>query len=1425
MSNEVKRFFKSIDFNINEFNNAEVEKVYLNQSTDSFKVHLNVDEVVNKDMVDKLKDCSQNGIDGKFCEVVINYKNINLEDIKQYVDIYIDKLVKNKPSLCILKEYKIELNDKELIIVINMNLLKNDLKLIEKNIKKYLKNYHLGNYNVIIKEVVVQKELKETINSNNNIDYKLEESNHVFGQLKEANITKISNIYGETRNVLIEAYVFNIDKREAKGKKATAYILNLMISDKSDSYLSKLVLFQEEIFNNVVNKIKLNSWYKFFGNVVFDSYLKELVLEIKGIEKSDYKDEFIADNAKEKRIELHAHTMMSAMDSVIDPEGLLKHVSNLGHKAVAITDHNVTQAFPTLFNSNKWKYNDLKVIYGIEMNVVDTDNKLIYNFQNHNFVDQEFIAFDVETTGLNSGKDSLIEIGAVKFKNGEIIDSFSELISYDGKLPEIIIKITNITDEMLKGKDSEENVLRRFIDFIKDAPLVAHNAGFDKSFIDEAYKKYNLGEFKNTIIDTMSLSRVLYPEWRNHRLTTLVTNLDVPWDEEKHHRADYDSEGTALAFHKMISSLERENITDLKSLNNMVNYDDLIKFAYPFHISILVKNNKGLKNLFKIVSIANTKYLFKGSDPKIPRDELSLLKDGLLFGSGCVNGEIFAEGINKDDNELREMMAFYDYIEVYPTNVVTHLIGHDKLFKSVLEYQGYVKRLINVAKMADKIVVATGDVHNLTKDDLIYRKIIINQKTLGKLHPLNRKNIEIPNQYFLTTEEMLEDFSYLSEDLRSEIVVKNTNLIADMIEQVEVIKKDLYTPKMDNSDSIVKNMVFENAKNMYGEKLPKLIEERLNQELEGIIGGGYDVVYLISEKLVKKSNDDGYFVGSRGSVGSSLVATMMHITEVNPLPPHYVCSKCRSSLFNDDEGPLNEKYLSGFDMPDKTCSCGEIYKKNGHDLPFATFLGFKAEKVPDIDLNFSGDYQSKAHEYVKELFGDKNAYRAGTISTVAAKTAFGYVRGYAEDKGLAINRYETERLSKGIIGVKRSTGQHPGGIIVIPKEKDVFDFSPFQYPADEPGSSWYTTHFDFHAIEDNVLKLDILGHDDPTMLKYLEDTSGVSADVITFDDELVMSLFRTCEAIGLKEEDIMCETGTLGVPEFGTNFVVRMLQEVKPTKFADLVKISGLSHGTNVWQNNVREIILDEIATFDDVVGCRDDIMTTLIGYGLEPAEAFNISEFVRKGRPKKEPEKWIPMDDLMREHNVPSWFIEMLRKIEYMFPKAHATAYVMMAYRVAWFKVYHPLNYYSAYFSIRRSDFDVPAMLKGEEAIRRKIVEIKEKGWGRTQKEEALSDTLNVALEMIKRGYTFENVSVDKSLAKTFIINEADKSLTIPFMAIEGLGESVANNIILEREKKPFYSIEDFQNRGKVNKTTMETLELLGVFDGMPESSQMSLF
>ena len=1369
-----------------------------------------------------------------------------------------------------------------------------------------------------------------------------ENPNIILGEHKEGSITPLENILGAEENIIVEAYVFGDELLE----KDIINIMTLKISDNTNSILAKVFKKNKKEFalikNGIKGAMKKGKWFRFSGNVEFDNYSHEMVLQLWNIEIIDSKEEKIVDNAEIKRVELHAHTMMSTMDGVIEAKSLVSHALKLGHKAIAVTDHNAVQSYPDLFHAvndvNKGKTGDerFKVLYGAELNVVNDDIDFIFNLKEYDLLGQEYVVFDTETTGFYVGSDQMIEIGAVKIKDGEILDRFDEFIDPKRPLPQKIIDLTCITDDMLAGHDSEEEVTKRFLEWTGDLPMVAHNAKFDIGFISAACNKYNLGEFNNTVLDTMSMARMLHPEWPNHKLTTLVRRYKIEWDEDAHHRADYDAEGTAHAFHKMCEELDSRNIETTTKLFNSVDTNELIKFSFPFHLCCLVKNKVGLKNLFKIISYANTTYLFKNSEPKLPRGELKKLREGLLIGSGCINGEIFEEAKTKDDEELANLIGFYDYIEVQPISAFKHLLQMESSgFKTMNDLEEHLKKIIRVARDAGKLVVATSDAHYLTPKDKIYRDIIIAQKSNGKLHPLNKRGIEQPDMHIRTTEEMLQEFAFLGKDLAYEIVVLNTNKIADMIEEVEVIIQTggvPFSPRIENSVETVTEMVYKKAADWYGDPLPQNIEERISKELYGdsvlesiktrlereehlsgdelttkafrilhetilkgfeevkrvvkeelvlklekehttkieelgekiknadacekealeaelktaketdpladidkkvkktlggIIGGGFDVIYLIAQKLVKKSNDDGFLVGSRGSVGSSFVATMMGITEVNALSPHYRCKNCKYSSFEDENGTsYGSIYKSGFDLPDKACpKCGTFMTKDGQDMPFATFLGFNADKVPDIDLNFSDLNQAAAHDYTKVLFGVDNVYRAGTIGTVAEKTAFGFVRGYAEQKGIILNNAEIERLAKGCTGVKRTTGQHPGGIVVIPGYMDVFDFTPFQYPAEDIDAAWRTTHFDYHAIDEDVLKLDILGHTDPTQLRMIQDLTGIDVTTVPMDDKETMGIFLSPEPLGVTKEQIMNETGTLGVPEFGTPFTIGMLVDTKPKTFAELIKISGLSHGTDVWLGNAQELIRNNIVPFSDVIGCRDDIMVYLMYNGMAPIKAFKIMEFVRKGKASKDPEGWAKFKAEMTEAGIADWYINSCEKIKYMFPKAHAAAYVMSAFRIAYFKVHMPGIYYATYFSTRFDDFELETMVKGYDAIKARMNEIMNKGYNATNKESSVLETLKLALEATARGFKFGNIDIEKSDGKNFILADDGITLICPFRTLDGLGDSVAAKIIEERNIKPFYSIEDFGMRGHVNGTTIDKLKSLGVFGNLPETSQLSLF
>ena len=1094
---------------------------------------------------------------------------------------------------------------------------------------------------------------------------------------------------------------------------------------------------------------------------------------------------------------------MSQMDAVSSVSALVGQAKKWGHKAIAITDHAVAQSFPEAFSAGK--QNDIKILYGVEANLVDDGVPIAYNSAHRKLADDTYVVFDVETTGLSAVYDTIIELAAVKIKNGEIIDQFESFANPHKPLTATIINLTSITDDMLQDAPEVEAVLKRFHRWTEDAILVAHNASFDMGFLNVGYKKVGLEKAANPVIDTLELGRLLYPELKNHRLNTLAKKLDV--ELTQHHRAIYDAEATGYIFLKMLRDAAEKEIEYHDQLNDHMGQGNAYQRSRPYHCTLLAQTDVGLKNLFKLISLAHLQYFYRV--PRIPRSQIEKYREGILIGSACDKGEVFEGMMQKGPEEVEKKAEFYDYLEVQPKEVYQHLmelelIKDEKSLEEIIE---------NIVKLGDKLnipVVATGNVHYLNPNDKVYREILV--RSQGGANPLNRH--KLPDVHFRTTDEMLDAFSFLGKEKAKEIVVHNTNKIADMIDEVKPIKDELYTPKIEGAEDEIRNMSYKMAKQIYGDSLPEIVEARLEKELNSIIGNGFSVIYLISHKLVKKSIDDGYLVGSRGSVGSSFVATMTEITEVNPLPPHYICPNCKHSEFFND-GSVG----SGFDLPDKNCpNCDAIYIKEGQDIPFETFLGFKGDKVPDIDLNFSGEYQPRAHDYTKVLFGEDYVYRAGTIGTVADKTAFGYVKGYQQDHNLQLRGAEIERLATGCTGVKRTTGQHPGGIIVIPDYMDIFDFTPIQFPADDRKSEWRTTHFDFHSIHDNVLKLDILGHDDPTVIRMLQDLSGIDPKTIPTDDPEVMKIYSSTESLGVTEEQIMCKTGTLGIPEFGTRFVRQMLEDTKPTTFSELVQISGLSHGTDVWLGNAQELIHNKICTLPEVIGCRDDIMVYLIYQGLEPSLAFKIMESVRKGKGLTE-----DMETEMRKNEVPEWYIDSCKKIKYMFPKAHAAAYVLMGVRVAYFKVHHPILYYAAYFTVRAEDFDLDSMAKGSNSIRAQIEEINAKGLEASNKEKNLLTVLELALEMCERGFSFQTVDLYRSSANEFIID--GNSLIPPFNAIPGLGTNAAFNIVKAREEGEFLSKEDLQKRGKVSKTILEFLDQQGCLESLPDQNQLSLF
>ena len=1460
MNEKLKNLLDKINFNkdyYDEFKNAKIEKINVfedkkiwdiiisNDTNFSFNILkefiTSLEDYVNKKYTYKIRVKAKNPdntkIDEYYKEILVLLNNNNM-----YYNMFFDRLKKddsyyievyNKKEEEIINSKLEEINDYydrfgfDIKVIVKKN--NEEKEKIKDGIKKSvieIPKTTEEKLNKMKENSVIVEEKKDTFikqNYNRKSLPKDDNPNVLFGRtITDTNIVKLKDISYEVDNITVEGYVFEV----MPSTKAGINSFTLKFSDLSTSMYVRAFFKTEEEYNDTLSKIKSGMWLKINGYVKNNNFYNDFVINARNIEKIESREEKIVDDADEKRVELHAHTMMSQMDGVVEVKDLIKQAVSFGHKAIAITDHNGIQTFPECYKHK----DEIKILYGVELSMIDDDLDLVIRPDNSNLLDNIYVVFDFETTGFNAGgKDSIIEIGAVKLHDGVIVDRFDKLINPGHKLATHISELTGITDEMLKDCESEEEAVKEFIAWTGNLPMVAHNAKFDSSFLAMAYKKYNLGEYKNPLLDTLELSRAIEPNAGRHSLSALVKRYNIPFDEESHHRGDYDAEATALIFHKMLEYLKNRNIDTMDKINNLVSKDDIHKFGELYHVNILVKNKVGLKNLFKIVSYANTKYLYK--TPRILRSVITELREGLLIGSSCANGEIFSLARSKSDDELSNLMDFYDYIEIQPVDVYEYLIDTED-FKNRQEIIDNINKIIKVAKDKGKMVVATGDVHHLKASDKIYREIIINQKVPGGgRHPLNKKNIKnIPSQHFRTTKEMLDNFSFLNDpDLIHEIVIDNPNKIADSIEEFEIIpdtKGIPFSPIFENSKQVIRDISYKKAHEIYGDPLPDLVKDRLDTELNGIINGGFDAIYLIAQKLVKHSNDDGYYVGSRGSVGSSFAATMLGITEVNPLPAHYVCPNCKKTIFKDENGRMyNLDYATGYDLPDRKCECGSMMNKDGHDMPFATFLGFNADKVPDIDLNFSGDYQAKAHEYTKVLFGEEYVYRAGTIGTVADKTAFGFVKGYFEDRGITgIRNLEVERLAIGVTGVKRTTGQHPGGIVVVPNYKDIFDFTPYQYPADDPESAWATTHFNYHDIESCLLKLDILGHDNPTFFKYFEDTTGILMKDIPMDDKKVMSLFTSTEALGVTKEQILCENGALALPEF-TKFVIGIVNETKPTTFGELVKISGLSHGTDVWNGNAQDIVRNGIVPFKEVIGCRDDIMVYLMNHGVEPLTSFKIMEFVRKGKAAKDPAKWLEYEKLLKDSNIAPWFIESCSKIKYMFPKAHATAYVSAAYKIAWFKVYHPINYYAAWFSIKGLSFDLTAMEAGYDKIREQVLDYQERRNNLTPKESDTMATLEVALEASARGIKFGSVDLNKSDSKYFIIDEENNTLIPPFRAIDGLGDVVANNIVEERKICEFLSIDDLQKRAKLSTTLIEKMKIMGILKDLPESSQLSLF
>lgn len=1259
-----------------------------------------------------------------------------------------------------------------------------------------------------------------------------------IGRDVEGKLLEISSINDGIGEVVIHGQIMSTEERELRNGKI---ILTGYITDFTDTIGFKMFCSPEdmEVYREEIQKGK---FYRMKGLAEFDSYAKEVmicrVLGMKHIQ--DFRVPRM-DTYPEKRVELHMHTKMSEMDSVVDIETIVKRASDWGHPAIAITDHGVVQAFP-IANHTKGLRKDFKIIYGVEGYFVDDLKDLVKNSRNQS-LDSEYVVFDIETTGLSKKHNKIIEIGAVKVKDGEVVDTFSEFINPGVPIPYQIEQLTSINDDMVKDAPMFDVIVPRFVEFCGDDIVVAHNASFDTGFVRMNAEELGL-KFDNTVLDTMTLSHILLPELGKFTLDRVCKELKVV--NAHHHRAIDDAEATAKVFFKLLDMLKERDVKTMDDLNVLGSTSpDAIKKDRTYHGIILAKNEIGRVNLYRLISESHLTYFARR--PRMPMSLINKYREGLIIGSACEAGELFRAIVDDaPDEEIVRLVNWFDYLEIQPLGNNEFMTRDTRNPKTMDDLIGYNKRIVELGEMFNKPVVATCDVHFLDPEDYIYRAIIMKSKGFDDADMQ-------PPLYFRTTEEMLAEFQYLGSDKAKEVVITNTNMIADMIERIEPVRPDKAPPIIENSDQTLTDICYTKAHEIYGPDLPPQVQERLDRELHSIISNGFAVMYIIAQKLVWDSNDHGYLVGSRGSVGSSFVATMAGITEVNPLSAHYICPKCH---FVDFDSELVKSYsgMSGCDMPDRDCpNCGTPLIKEGHDIPFETFLGFNGDKEPDIDLNFSGEYQAKAHAYTEVLFGKGKAFKAGTVGGVAEKTAFGYVynyfrdhskeelmaeakasgmdekaaKKYAEENSIVTKRRcEMERLALGCTGVRRTTGQHPGGMIVLPRHEEIYSFTPIQHPANDVTSDIITSHFEYHSIDHNLLKLDILGHDDPTMIRRLEDLTGLDATKIRLDDKDVMELFHSTKSLGITPEDINgIPLGSLGVPEFGTDFAMQMLIDAKPTCFSDLVRIAGLAHGTDVWLGNAQELIKSGKCTISTAICCRDDIMVYLIHMGLDAGLAFNIMEKVRKGIVAKgKCDKWDDWKAEMAAHGVPDWYVWSCQKIKYMFPKAHAAAYVMMAWRIAWFKVNYPLEYYTAFFSIRADDFSYEMMCFGKERVLFHINEISKVDKNkRSAKDEGKLKDLKIVLEMYARGYDFVPIDIYKAKADRFQI--IDGKIMPSFASIEGMGEKAAQQLYDAAQKGPFLSKEEINERAKIGKGTIEKMSELGILDGMPETNQLSLF
>ena len=1227
----------------------------------------------------------------------------------------------------------------------------------------------------------------------------------IYGRDFDEEAIAIETIAGEMGEVVIRGQILSLDTRPIRNEKT---IVIMSVTDFTDTIVLK-IFARDENLDELLGGLKKGAYVKIKGVTTIDKFDSELTIgSVVGIKKIPDFTSSRMDNSPKKRVELHCHTKMSDMDGVSDVGDIIKRAAAWGHKAIAITDHGAVQAFP-IANHAIPDGTDFKVIYGLEAYLVDDLKDIIENSKNQS-LDDRYVVFDLETTGLSPNTCKIIEIGAVKVENGQIVDRFSTFVNPKEPIPYKIEELTSIRDDMVIDAPTIEEILPEFMKFCEGSIMVAHNAEFDMSFIKKNCDRQGIS-YDFTIGDTMTLAQLLLPNLNRFRLDTVAKAIGVHLGN--HHRAVDDAACTADIFLKFIGMLKERGIHTLDEVNAEGNIDkESVRKMKSFHAIMLATNDIGRVNLYKLVSLSHLTYFNKR--PKIPKSEFVKYREGILLGSACEAGELYqAILLGRPNEEIARLVNFYDYLEIQPLGNNMFMLRDEKSpVSSIEELQDINRKIVALGEEFHKLVVATCDVHFLDPEDEVYRRIILagnGFKDADDQAPL----------YLRTTEEMLNEFTYLGSEKAEEVVIKNPNLIADMCERISPVRPDKCPPVIENSDQMLRDICYNKAHEMYGEALPSVVKERLDRELNSIISNGYAVMYIIAQKLVWKSNEDGYLVGSRGSVGSSFVATMSGITEVNPLHAHYYYENCHYSDF-DSEDVKAYTGRAGCDMPDKICpKCGKLLKKDGFDIPFETFLGFKGNKEPDIDLNFSGDYQSKAHKYTEVIFGAGQTFRAGTIGTLADKTAFGYVKNYYEERGVHKRNCEIDRIVQGCVGIRRTTGQHPGGIVVLPVGEEIYSFTPIQHPANDMTTDTITTHFEYHSIDHNLLKLDILGHDDPTMIRMLEDLTGLNARTIPLDDKAVMSLFQNTDAIQVTPDDINgCQLGALGIPEFGTDFAMGMLLATQPTEFSDLVRISGLSHGTDVWLGNAETLIKEGTATISTAICTRDDIMIYLISMGLESETAFTIMESVRKGKGLK-PE-W---EKLMLEHGVPEWYIWSCKKIKYMFPKAHAAAYVMMAWRIAYCKVFYPLAYYAAYFSIRATGFNYELMCQGKDKLNYFMHDYEKRKDQLSKKEQDVYRDMRIVQEMYARGYEFMPVDIYRASDRYFQI--IDGKLMPALNTIEGLGGKAAEQVVEAAKDGKFLSKDDFRQRTKATKTAIELMSDLGLLEGLPESNQLSLF